>query len=228
MSPREDLPDFSDVPDTLRLGAAREAAPRFSPQRAPTRAELARKRRRALLVSGAWALLQLAALGVRGDLARLPLGYALLTIALPLLLGLACLCTGVWPGAFGLGARRSVALGLLLATPATVLGGALLLPAPYAGGPSGDVGSLFLCGSIALGWAALPLVAAALTLDHSFAANATLRSALLGAAAGVGAAVAAQLRCPLTGGLHITVAHGGVLLVATLLGAYWLRRVTRI
>jgi hypothetical protein len=84
-----------------------------------------------------------------------------------------------------------------------------------------------MCGNLALGWSAVPLLAAALGLRGAFAAGALWRSALVGTACGLGAAVAAQVRCPITGAWHIVLAHGGVVVIAALLGAFLLPRATQ-
>jgi hypothetical protein len=74
----------------------------------------------------------------------------------------------------------------------------------------------------------VPILGAALALRGTFAAGAVWRSALVGVACGLGAAVAAQLRCPITGGAHIALAHGGVVVISALLGAFLLPRATRV
>jgi hypothetical protein len=220
-----DLPDFSDVPDPARSRRAVVSPVRLGP--APTRADLRRARWLALLVVAGWALAQLAALGLRFDWEKLPFSYVALTLLLPLALGVLGLFVAVQPGPLGLGAPRGMSLALIVLGPLSVIGTALLLPEPYAGGLAGGGRAIFMCGNLALGWAAVPILAAALALRNTFAAGAVWRSALVGTACGVGAAVAAQLRCPVTGVWHIVLAHGSVVVVAALLGALLLPRATQ-
>jgi hypothetical protein len=228
------VPDFSDIPDLPALD--RNAAP-STPSlktwlrlhgRPGTRREVSRKRWLGLGVAGAWALVQFAALGVRFDFAKLPGAYVLWTIVAPLVIGSIGLAVALSPGRLGLGMRSWLMIALVLAGPLWVIGGALAMPEPYAGGIAGDRQALFLCGNLALGWAALPALCAALTLQSAFVSGALWRSVLVGTACGVGAAVAAQLRCPLTGSAHIAIAHGGVIVISALLGALLLPRATRV
>jgi hypothetical protein len=232
-SPNDELPDFSDVPDVpsaparkLELVQRLGAGARLGTAR--TRAEVRRRRLLALGVVVLWALAQVAALGVRFDFAKLSFAYVACTFLLPLALGSLGLAIAVQPGRLGLGARGGLLAGLVVLGPLSVIGTALLLPEPYAGGLTGDRVSLFLCGNLALGWAAVPIVAAAFALQGAFAAGAVWRSALVGVACGLGAAVAAQVRCPITGGAHIALAHGGVVVLSALLGALLLPRATKL
>lgn len=231
-STRTEVSDFSDVPDVssepmrpLELPVALGALTRVQP--ALTRADVQRRRWLALGVVALWALAQFGALGVRFDFSRLSFGYVALTTLLPLAVGIAGLALALQPGRAGLGADRGLLLGLVMVGPLSVMGTALLVPEPYAGGLAGDTASIFMCGNLALGWAALPVLAASLALRGAFAASTTLRSAAVGAACGLGAAVAAQIRCPVTGAAHIALAHGGVVVISALLGAFLLPRATR-
>ncbi len=229
----ETLPDFSDVPDVpsaaapkLELVQGLGSRARFTS--APTRADVRRRRLLALGVVVLWALAQFGALGLRFDAARLSFAYVALTFALPLALGLLGLAIAVQPGRLGLGAQGGLLVGLVVLGPLSVIGTALLVPEPYAGGLAGDRLSSFVCGDLALGWAAVPILGAALALRGAFAGGAVWRSALVGVACGLGAAVAAQVRCPITGGAHIAIAHGGVVVISALLGALLLPRATRV
>jgi hypothetical protein len=232
-STRAEMPDFSDVPDVLDVASRPLAFPselrgraRFA--LAPTRAELRRRRWIALGLVALWALAQFAALGLRFDFDKLPFGYVALTMLLPLVLGIFGLGAALHPGRSGLGASKGLLLGLVVLGPLSVIASTLLLHEPYTAGIAGDRASVFLCGNVALAWAAMPLLAASLALRSSFVAGATLRGALVGGACGLGAAVAAQVRCPVTGALHILLAHAGVVLISTLLGAFLLGRATRV
>jgi len=221
-----ELPDFGDVPDVPQA-PLRALPPPVRLLSAPTRAAVQRRQWIALGVVGAWAVAQIGALGIRFDLGRLSSAYVALTLLLPLGIGVAGLVAALWPGRSGLGVERSLLLPLVILGPLSVIGTALLLPEPYAGGIAGNGLSIFMCGNLAFGWSAVPLLAAALALRGAFAAGAVWRSALIGTACGLGAAVAAQLRCPVTGAAHIVLAHGGVVIIAALLGALLLPRATQ-
>jgi hypothetical protein len=194
---------------------------------APTRSTVQRRQWLALAVAAVWAVAQLAALGIRFDLGKLPSNYVALTVLFPLAIGIVALSLAVQPGRAGLGVPRSWLLPLVVIGPLSVVGTALLLPEPYASGIAGNRLAIFMCGNLALGWSAVPLLAAALGLRGAFAAGALWRSALVGTACGLGAAVAAQVRCPITGAWHIVLAHGGVVVIAALLGAFLLPRATQ-
>ncbi len=232
-APSAPVPDFSDVPDIPDAASRLRELPAELSSRtrlvsAPTRSDVQRRRWIALGVVAFWALAQIGALGVRFDFSKLPMSYIGLTFLLPLVLGIVGLAAAVQPGRAGLGAGRQWLVALILLGPLSVIGTALLLPEPYAGGIAGDRASIFTCGNLALGWAAVPITAAALALRGAFVAGAVWRSALVGTACGLGAALAAQVRCPVTGALHIVLAHGGVVVSSVLLGAFVLTRATRV
>jgi len=225
-------PYFADIPDVL---------PDESPAPAPappielwsrvqgepdTLGRVQRKRALALVVSLSWAAAQLAALGLRPDFSRLSAVYVLATLVAPFALGVAALSVALARGRLGLGARPSLVALLAIGGSLFVIGVALALPAPSAA--ASGLRSMFSCANLALAWAALPLVLAALALRGSFASSSVWRSALLGSAIGLGAAVAAQLRCPLADSLHVAVAHGGAVVVVALVSALLLGRLTRI
>jgi hypothetical protein len=232
-STSDGLPDFSAVPDvptpTLRkLEFVQELGSRGRLLSAPTRQEVQRRRWVALGVVVLWALAQFGALGLRFDFSKLSFAYLALTFLVPLAIGLIGLAVAVQPGRLGLGPRGGLLTGLVVLGPLSVIGTAFLLPEPYPGGLAGDRMAIFMCGNLALGWAAVPILGAALALRGAFAAAAVWRSALVGVACGLGAAVAAQVRCPITGGAHIAIAHGGVVVISALLGAFLLPRATRV
>ncbi|HTQ06152.1 MAG TPA: NrsF family protein [Polyangiaceae bacterium] len=229
----QENPDFGDIPD-VRLAAPPGLEPpaalraREPLKASPTRADLQRRRWIALGIAVLWALVELGAFGVRFDLGKLSASYIALTCGLPFVLGAAGLVAAVKPGSFGLGLQRRSLLVLLALGVLVVVVTAFAVPEPYTDGIDGGGRSIFMCGHLALSWAAVPLLAAALALRGSLVGSTVVRSALIGTVCGLGAAVAAQIRCPVTGAAHIALAHGGVVVIAALLGALLLPRLTEV
>lgn len=223
-----ELPDFESIPDPFAGSAALPPRPRPElSTRAPTRRGLTRGRRIALLVSAGWIGAQLAASGLRGDMARVPLGYTLGFAVVPVVAGLVCLAAATTPGRLGLGARVILLATLALALPATFAVVSYVFSPPYAGAPAGDFKYGVVCFNVALAWTLLPLIAAGFALRGTFVTRGTVRSALVGAGAGLVVSATSMLRCPLSDSWHMALAHGGAVVAAALLGATVLARVTR-
>jgi hypothetical protein len=103
----------------------------------------------------------------------------------------------------------------------------LLLPVPYEHGEMGDLSFGAYCLNCSLAWALLPIAAAGLSLRNAFAAGAVWRSALLGAGCGLLAAGVFTLHCPVVDKWHIAIAHGGAVLLSSIIGALGLSWATR-
>jgi hypothetical protein len=226
--PEPKLPDFESIPDPYAPSTA--LPPRPKPElssRGPTRRDRTRGRRIAFLVSAGWIGAQLAVTGVRGDFSRVPLGYTLGFAVVPVVAGLVCLAAAMTPGRLGLGARVTLLATLALALPAAFAGVSYVFSPPYAGAPAGDFKHDVLCFNVAVAWTLLPLAAAGLALRGTFVARAGVRSALVGAGAGLVVSATSMLRCPLSDSWHMALSHGGAVIAAALLGATVLARFTR-
>jgi hypothetical protein len=224
------LPALDGIPDPLA-----EAAPPLPPlppvralPRSRTRAELRRARLVALVVSAGWIGGQLAALGLRGDLARVPAGYLGALVVAPIVAGALCLLAGVSAGRLGVGQRAGLLAALALLTPLAFVLGALLGPTPYADAEVGSFGDGVACFHIALAWTVLPLVLAGFALRATFVGSSMWRSVAVGVAAGLVAAAALTLHCSVAGAFHVGLGHGGAILASALVGAFVLSRVTRV
>jgi hypothetical protein len=227
--PPATLPTFDDIPDPLSAAAPRvELPPAQTPARpAPTRGDVARARRLALLVGSGWVVGQLAIAGIRADMVQVPLGYTLGLGVLPFAAGALCFAAALAPGRLGLGARV-VGLALLaLIAPLIFTVSNYVFSPPYAGAPLGEFKHGVFCFNIAMAWTLLPLVVAGFALRSTFVAGAVWRSALLGLGAGLVVATTSMLRCPLSGAWHMALSHGGAVVASALLGAFVLSRVTR-
>ena len=223
-----EFPDFEDIPDPSLESAPLPPRPRPEPSsRAPTRRELGRGRRIALLVSASWICAQLAVAGVRGDMARVPLGYTFGFAVVPVVAGLVCLAAATTPGRLGLGARVSLLATLALALPATFAVMSYFFSPPYPGAPQGEFKYGVLCFNVAIAWTLLPLVGAGIALRGTFVTRATVRSALVGTGAGLVVSATSMLRCPLSDAWHMALSHGGAVIATALAGATVLARVTR-
>ncbi len=227
------MPNFDDIPDVpSRPRDSRPRAPGFvtaARLRAPpaTRAELGKRRRAAIALSVAWLTVQFLAFGLRGDLARLSLGYVLGLIVAPLSAGVLAIVAAAQQGQLGLGARPLSIVMLALMCPLVFLVAGLAVPAPYRHGETGNLMFGAYCLNSTLAWALLPIASAAVVLRGAFAAGAIWRSALLGGGCGLVAAALFTLHCPVVGKTHIVVAHGGAVLVSAVLGGLVFSRFTR-
>lgn len=226
--PDPELPDFESIPDPYADSAPVPPLPTPAlSSRGPTRRDLKRGRRIALLVGAGWISAQLAVAGLRGDMARVPLGYTIGFAVVPVVAGLVCLAAATTPGRLGLGARVSLLATLALALPVTFAVVSYFFSPPYPGAPKGEFKYGVLCFNVAIAWTLLPLVAAGFALRGTFVTRATVRSALVGAGAGLVVSATSMLRCPLSDSWHMALSHGGAVIAAALFGASVLARVTR-
>lgn len=225
------MAEFPDIPDFL--DRARPAAcsrldakpPGLAP---PTRAEVQKRRRSAVVVSGGWLAVQLAIFGLRRDLGELPAYYVVTTIVGPCAAGLLIVAASVHPGRLGLGLRAPLILALALLGPAAFIVAALLTAPLGEGSHRAGILADSSCLNAIVAWALLPMVAAALVLRRTFASAASSRSALLGGGIGLIAGALFAIHCPITDRLHVALAHGGAVGLVALAGGLLLARSTRI
>lgn len=223
----DDWADFDDVPDFITES---EAAPRSPALRskAPDRTSTRARRWAALSLSIAWLGMHLAVYGVRKDLADLPMLYVAMQIVVPFLFAIASLALALRSGQLGLGLSVGLLLTVGVLGPLSFLLIAIGAPAPR---PVPEGGSFWLgmlvCLDITLSWAAVPLLCAAVSLRRAFAAGASFRAALVGAAAGLLSGAVMNLHCPNIQGAHILLGHGIPMVIATLLGALLVVRWSR-
>lgn len=184
-----------------------------------------RRRRLALLLGAGWICAQLVVFGLRRDLAALPAQHWVALAVAPLVGTGVCLVAAFSGGPRGTGARVASLAALALALPAALFIAGFALSSEAAAGTLEDAA---YCFNVMLAWAALPLVAAAFALRRSFAGRASLRSALVGIAAGLAAASVVNLHCSLGDALHLTLGHGLAVVVTGLVGAFGLERVLRV
>jgi hypothetical protein len=171
---------------------------------------------------------QLAAWGVRKDWHTLSFERFGLLAAMPLIAALLCLKAAVARGRFGLGLRRP----LIWATG----GAALLIPAVVAAtlsiapdvGPAVGARAHATCFVVASLWGGAPLVVLGLTLPQRFISQVRARSALLGAASGLGGAFLANWHCALVSAGHVGLAHHAQVALLSLFGAVILSRALRV
>lgn len=234
MSSRDDadqLSDFSDIPDPLEqsVAAPRSRAPAALPPEAPVRSVVHRRRLTALLFSVAWLGAHLAVYGVRSDLPSLPPLYAATQILVPFVFAVVALVVATSSGPLGLGTSISVVITLSVLGPASFLLIAVGAPEPYVPPGGGDfwLGAL-VCFDITLSWAAVPLLAAALSLRKTYPVAAGWRAALVGAASGLFSGAVMNLHCPSVDRFHMAVGHGIPVLVATIVGAVVVSRWVRV
>lgn len=165
-------------------------------------------------------------MGVRRDLGALPRSYALGVGAIWLVLAVALAALVLLPrrgqalmrpwlaGAIGAGsAALAVALGALVHPPTT--GAARPVLAGHA------------CLDVGLALALVPIGCALLLLRRAVPTGNAWLGAGLGAAGGAAAGLALHLHCPYGDALHLAIMHGGVVVLASLLGALLAARFTR-
>jgi hypothetical protein len=170
---------------------------------------------------------QLLLAGLRSDLHDLSAAYAAALVVLPCLLGSCCLALAAAPGPFGLGLSRRALVSAVLLVPAAFAVLALAVPAPH-----GFVSERFwhaasVCGGIISAWAVAPLLLAASSLRHAFAAGSGWRSALLGVGVGLCAATTIDLHCPNVDPAHLFAGHAAPIVFIAAVAALGLARVTR-
>lgn len=220
---------FNDIPDPVSSSVTSVPPPRsVSLPEAPRRSLVFRHRVTALTVSVAWLGSHLAVYGVRQDLSELSAAYVIAQVLVPLAFAACSLFLALEPGKLGLGTGIVLAASLLIAGPAAfwLIAFGVPPPRPAASG-SGSMLSIALCLDLTLAWAAVPLLAAALSVRRAFPALARIRAALLGAAAGLFSGAVMNLHCPNVDRAHIALGHGVVILVAVVLGAVVVARTAR-
>jgi hypothetical protein len=222
--------DFNDIPDPMEAVPAplpKVSLPRLDPSSTP-RAATRSRRAVAVVLSLGWFALHLAVYGIRKDLHELPAVYVAAQVLLPFGFAVTAFAVALNPGKLGLGANIGSIILLSLLGPASFLMIALGAPEPHVeAAPGGFWLGTLVCLDITLGWAAVPLLGAALALGRAFPASARYRSALVGAACGLFSGAVMNLHCPALNRYHIAIGHGVPVIVATLVAAFvasrWLR-----
>lgn len=212
--------DFGDIPDPLHADPQRRAPdppppPPAPAEPSPTRAEGSRRRLAAIALSVAWiAGFVIVILGVRPDLAQLPVILQLVawTIALPIGLSVALLprASGFPPGVVAVRAT-------LVAIVVLFVGLALLPVSGLEADPT--VATVGVCLSFALLLALAPLTGAVVVLRSAFINAPILRGALVGAVCGLAGSVGIHAHCPVVTASHVLLAHGLPVAVLAALGA---------
>jgi hypothetical protein len=232
--PERELTSFDDVPDPLARSSHPEADARRSVLRlprleaAPERATVRRRRLVALAASAAWIGAHLFIYGVREDLAELPALYLSAQVLLPFVVGTISLFVAFASGRLGLGAKIGFVSALAILGPATFALIALGAPPPHlVPDEAGSLLGIFVCFDITVAWAAIPLLAAALTLRGAFPTASRWRSALVGAGAGLFAGATMNLHCSNIAPVHVLLGHGLPVAIAALVGALVLAALAR-
>lgn len=226
-----DLPGTSAASEPQRVSQTNAAPPPPTPfplpvASTPNRALVRRRWKHALLLAAAWMGAHLAVYGVREDLGQLPLPYLLVQIAAPLAIGVLSLVLALSPGRFGLGAALGITASLALVGPLSFACAALGMPAPLPV-RAGTWVDHFVCLDLTLVWMSVPLLLFSFHLRGAFAAGASVRSALIGAACGLFAAAMMNLHCSNVEQFHMLLGHAVPVGIGCLLGglvaARWLR-----
>lgn len=221
--------DLDRIPDPLASELPLPASALATPPRpGRSRRELERARQVALIVAGTWLVAQLAIMGLRPDLAKVPLWYGIACGVLPFVAGVTCLFAAGSSGRLGLGGRVGALALLVVLAPASFAVAGFALSPPYPGAQESTFMHGVSCFNIAMAWTVLPLVAAGIALRGSFVSRAAWRSALVGAGAGLIVAATTLLRCPISGSWHVALSHAGAAIASALLAALVLTRVTRV
>jgi hypothetical protein len=175
----------------------------------------------ALTASVVWPVAIIAAWGLRRDAGDV-FGFLAwqTTLWTALLIGSAVIA--ISRGRRGLGAPMLANELAAVGVPIVFMLLALFWSPGDATGNFAGIGTLNqLRGCVGLGlFVLLPMLAvSAWALRRSFATGASWRGAALGAACGLAAALVLTLHCGVTLGGHIALAHGGPIVLATLVGA---------
>jgi hypothetical protein len=224
-----DLNRLGEIPDPYAPPAAGVTARPLdaaSLPPSPTRARVRRARAAALvsalLFNGAW----IAFVERRRDLAALAPRSVALGLGVPLLAALVALVAVARRGSRGLGGRV-VELAALACGPPLFFAIGTLASATATPNAGPFVGPALRCMSAAALLAAAPFAVALLAMRRSFAASAGWRTAALGVTCGALAAATMSVACPNGEPMHVLVAHGAMMLVVGIAGAWLGARVTR-
>ncbi len=215
-----DLDRLADIPDPAAGLAAVPLPPRRfdPPAHAPTRVRVRAGRTYAFVAALAYTAILLALFNKRADLFSVPGRTLLLEAAIPLAACALAFAIGVAPGRSGVGESRGMLVGAAIAVPALfavttcLVGPADFDPEPFWGH---GLRCLLVTGLFTLG----PLGLAAWAFRGAFVASAGWRSAALGVAAASLGATAMSLICSTGSPAHVLVGHGGMMIVAGLVGA---------
>lgn len=232
--PNDDgLEMLGDIPDSLDADVSAAKAPpsaRIPVDVGPTRQALFRRRLLALGGALAWVAIQVAALGLRTDMARLGQLYLVLHIGVPLALAALALAVALWPGRSGLGARVTAVAGVTAVSVGLFIVINVAVPQPF---PFVDPYGLTFwqwavdCFDVTFVLGAAPLLFVSLTLRRTFVTGALVRSAAVGLACGLSGAAMMNTHCENVENPHMLAAHGLPALVLTFLGAMFVRKVAR-
>jgi hypothetical protein len=224
-----DLKRLAEIPEPLAQRAAPTSTSRPlktdswppSPTRARVRSARAAALATAVLFNAAWLVL----VERRGDLASLSGASVALGLAIPLVASLVALVAVIRPGARGLGVRLAELVALVCMPPMLFAIGTLVtLPADGAGP---FLGPALRCVSVSAILTVTPFVVALFVMRRSFVSSAAWRTAALGVACGGLAAATMSVVCANSEPLHVLVAHGAMMLVGGVVGAWAGARVTR-
>jgi hypothetical protein len=220
-------PDFlGDVPDpAAELASVPPPPRRFQPApRAPTRADRATMRGRALAGALVYSGVLLVLFNKRADLHAVPRRTLLLELAIPLGAGLLAFAAATAPGRSGVGWPKTRLVAVALSAPVFFALGSWLAgprdfdPEPFVGH---GIRCLVVTGLFTLG----PLLFAAWAFRGAFVVSAGWRAAALGVACAALGATAMSLICSVGTPAHVVIGHGGVMAIAALAGAAFGRRI---
>jgi hypothetical protein len=181
----------------------------------------------AALLGGACIAAQLLLAGFRFDLHDLSPAYAAALVVLPSLLGSCCLVLAAAPGPFGLGLSRRALVSAALLGPGAFAVLALVVPAPRGFASERFWHAAAVCAALTSAWTVAPLLLAALSLRHAFAAGSGWRSALLGGGVGLCVGAAIDLHCPNVDPAHLFAGHAAPVVLIAVGAALALTRITR-
>lgn len=217
---------FDDIPDPFGELAPAPPPPPAWPA-APARASV--MRRRALAIAGilAYEVGFVAFVGLRPDLAALPVGALAIAVGGPLIAGILALRAALAVGPRRVGQASITAFATLMFGVGVFAGLSLFA----AHGPDPEPShalwtSVLGCSIKTTLLASVPVALSVVAYRRAFAANAPLRTAALAAACAALAAACMAVICPAGGPIHVALGHGSTLVVAAIVGLV-LRRVTR-
>lgn len=221
--------DLVRIPDPFAT-EARAAFP--APPSRPGKASPSRSRRRGLLVAATCGALLYEVLGVayfktRPDLGTASTAFVSLELALPLSVVLTVFAAALRRGRLGLGEPTAKLAAWLLGAP-LLFAIATLAVFPHDPLDGGFWSRTEQCFLVTACLSAGPLAFAALALRNAFAAAAGWRTAAVGVVSGALAAATIALVCPEGGALHVLIGHGAIVVVMGLVGAIFVRPMTRI
>ena len=225
--PENNLPNMNDVVDPYADEIAANTMPALLPPHVsgPSRPQLFRKRILLLGLAVTVDIAMVALMGVRADLFAVSPQTLTPALLLPITAAVVATNIATKTGPSRVGWAES-SLVISLTVPLALFVASAFVPiGTHSSASFFDAAAMCVAGTAMLLF--FPLATAIIAYRHSFVTSATWRTAALGVASGAIATAVIELKCSVSGVMHVLIAHGSALLIGGVMG-YLLSRFTRV